>query len=341
MKRRKRKQKTPERERRRSNRLQRFFHAIGRVIFIGVLLTAALLALTIFFRVHTMSVEGAMRYSAEEIVSNLDVREGDNLYLWNKVKTSNALMERLPYLESVQIRRHLPDTLVVTVTECTATVAVQNEGGYLYLSRYGKVLEQNAADGGLATVTGVDLSGYQPGQILETGKDAYVDALLEVLQTLDAGGMLDELDFINLQDLTDVRIGYQDRFDIRVGTLDELAYRLRFASTVIDERLSPSDIGRLYWDTQNRLHYVPDTAENVAASAAGTQTESSIPVNLDDAGKDEKNPSGAEDGETDEDTGTEGEYADETYESYDDGSYDEYADETGEWTDETGDETVE
>ena len=153
--------------------------------------------------------------------------------------------------------------------------------------------------------------------------------------------MLDELDFINLQDLTDVRIGYQDRFDIRVGTLDELAYRLRFASTVIDERLSPSDIGRLYWDTQNRLHYVPDTAENVAASAAGTQTESSIPVNLDDAGKDEENPSGAEDGETDEDTGTEGEYADETYESYDDGSYDEYADETGEWTDETGDETVE
>ena len=73
-------------------------------------------------------------------------------------------------------------------------------------------------------------------------------------------------------------------------------YRLRFASTVIDERLSPSDIGRLYWDTQNRLHYVPDTAENVAASAAGTQTESSIPVNLDDAGKDEENPSGAEDG---------------------------------------------
>ena len=135
MKRRNRKQKTPERERRRSNRLQRFFHAIGRVIFIGVLLTAALLALTIFFRVHTISVEGAMRYSAEEIVSNLDVREGDNLYLWNKVKTSNALMERLPYLESVQIRRHLPDTLVVTVTECTATVAVQNEGGYLYLSR--------------------------------------------------------------------------------------------------------------------------------------------------------------------------------------------------------------
>ena len=41
MKRRKRKQKTPEQERRRANRRQRFFHAVGRVLFIGMLLAAA------------------------------------------------------------------------------------------------------------------------------------------------------------------------------------------------------------------------------------------------------------------------------------------------------------
>lgn len=280
MRRRRRKQKTLEQQRRRANRRQRFFHAVGRILFIGILVAAAILALTIFFKVNTISVEGAMRYSAEEIVTNMDVREGDNLYLWNKVKVSNALMERLPYLESVQIRRHLPDTLVVTVTECTAAVAVPSDGGYYYLSRYGKVLEQNAADGGLPVVTGVTLTDVQPGQVIASGEDAYTDALLEILQTLDAGGMLDGLRFINLLDLTDVRIGYEGRFDIRVGTMDELSYRLRFAKTVIEERLSPSDIGRLYWDTQGRLHFVPDTEENVAASATGAATDSDRPVDL-------------------------------------------------------------
>ena len=166
MRRRRRKQKTPEQQRRRANRRQRFFHAVGRILFIGILVAAAILALTIFFKVNTISVEGAMRYSAEEIVTNMDVREGDNLYLWNKVKVSNALMERLPYLESVQIRRHLPDALVVTVTECTATVAVPSDGGYYYLSEQGKVLEQNAADGGLPLVTGMTLSGLTPGQMV-------------------------------------------------------------------------------------------------------------------------------------------------------------------------------
>ncbi len=297
MRRRRRKQKTPEQQRRHANRRQRFFRVVGRVLFIGILLAAAIVALTVFFRVHTITVEGAARYTAEEIVAGMDVKQGDNLYLWNKVKVTDELLQQFPYLETVQIRRHLPDTLVVTVEECTAVVAVPSDGGYYYLSEQGKVLEQNAADGGLPVVTGVTLSGLTPGQMVEPGEDAYVDAMLEVLQTMDAGGMLDGLRFINLQDLTDIRIGYDGQFDIRIGTMDGLAYRLRFAKTVIDERLSPSDIGQLYWDSQNRLHFVPGTAESVAASATGGTPASETPADLSSIGSDAQTDSETESGD--------------------------------------------
>ena len=315
MRRRRRKQKTPEQQRRHAGRRHRLFRAAGRVLFIGVLLAAAVLALTVFFRVDTITVEGAARYSPEEIAAGLDVKQGDNLYLWNKIKVTDALLERFPYLETVQIRRHLPDTLVVTVTECMAAVAVPADGGYYYLSEQGKLLEQSTADGGLPLVTGVTLSGLTPGQMVQPAQDAYADALLEILQTMDAGDMLTGLRFINLQDLTDIRIGYEGRFDIRIGTMDELAYRLRFAKTVIDERLSPSDIGRLYWDKDDRLHFVPDTVENVAASAAGTETASETPADLSSAGGD--TGSGTTDG-SEEDTGDA---------SGEDGGYDETGDE--------------
>ena len=313
---RRRKQSTPERQRRHANRRNRLFRAAGRVLFIGILLAAAVLALTVFFRVNTISVEGSVRYSAEEIVAGMDVKQGDNLYL-------DELLQQFPYLETVQIRRHLPDALVVTVTECTATVAVPSDGGYYYLSEQGKVLEQNAADGGLPLVTGVTLSGLTPGQMVRQAEDAYADALLEILQTMDAGGMLEGLDFINLQDLTDIRIGYDGRFDIRVGTVDELAYRLRFAKTVIDERLSPSDIGRLYWDKDDRLHFVPDTAESVAASATGTETiAGSAPVDL--SGSD-----GSTDGSPSE-NGASDSGSEDTGEASGDSGYDETGDETAE-----------
>ena len=290
MRRRKRKQKTPEQVRKRANRRQRFFHTVGRLLFVGILLSAAVLALTVFFKVDTISVEGSTKYTPEEIVAGMDVKKGDNLYLWNKVKTTNSLLEQFPYLETVQIRRHLPDALVVTVTECRAAVAVSTNGVYYLVSAQGKVLEQAATDNGLPVVAGVTLEAVRPGQTLEPAEDAYVDALLTVLQTLDAADMLSETDFINLQSLTDVRVGYLDRFDIRVGTMEQLAYRLRFAQTVIDGRLSPSDIGRLYWDAKNRLHFVPDTAENIAHSATGQETDDSPIVDpdaLDAAGGDD------------------------------------------------------
>lgn len=328
MKRREQKQITPDQERRRANRRQRIIRAAGRVLFLAILVAAAICALTIFFKVKTISVEGAMRYHAEEIVAGMGVKQGDNLYLWNKVKVSDRLLHDFPYLESVQIRRRLPDTLMVTVTECSGAVAVPSGTGYCYLSEQGKVLELSETDGGLATVSGVALEDAEPGELVERAQDAYVDALLDVLQTLDAAGMLDGLRFINLTDLTDIRIGYEGRFDIRVGTLDGLSYRIRFAQTVIGERLSPSDIGRLYWDDQNRLHFVPDTAENVAASANETETGSSPPVNLEspeDEPDDPDDPEHADDPDDPDSTDGDGEDADseETYDGEDGSETDE------------------
>ena len=190
------------------------------------------------------------------------------------------------------------------------------------------MLELSETDGGLATVSGVALEDAEPGELVERAQDAYVDALLDVLQTLDAAGMLDGLRFINLTDLTDIRIGYEGRFDIRVGTLDGLSYRIRFAQTVIGERLSPSDIGRLYWDDQNRLHFVPDTAENVAASANETETGSSPPVNLEsleDEPDDPDDPEHADDPDDPDSTDGDGEDADseETYDGEDGSETDE------------------
>lgn len=256
--------------RRRPGKFRRALHALGRAVLLLLLTLAAIVMMTIFFKVNTISVEGAEKYSAEEITTALDISKGDNLYLWNKMKVQEYLLEKLPYLESVRIRRHLPDALVLTVTECRAAAAVKAEdGSYYYISSEGKILEQNTSDGGLAVVTGLEGAQLQVGQEIAPQTDAAVSAYLDIMQALSEQEMTDDLQFINLQELTDVRIGYGGRFDLRIGAVDsDLSYRIRFAQTVISERLSPSDIGRLYWDDEGRMHFVPETAEEVARSGS-------------------------------------------------------------------------
>ena len=335
MKRRKRKKHTPD-QMEQQRRGRRIFRALGRAVLTVIVLAAAAAAMTVFFKVKTVSVEGAMKYSADELIAGMDVQKGDNLYLWNKNRVITDLMHDFPYLESVQLRRRLPDALVLTVTECSAAVAVKNEDGtFTYISAAGKVLEQSTSDSGLPVVIGATLDAVTTGGFLQTATEVHTDAVLEILENLDAAGLLDRLRFINVQDLTDIRIGLGTQFDLRIGTLDDLAYRLRFAQTVIDERLSPSDVGRLYWDAQNRLHFVPDTAENVARS--GTDQAQNPPATspaytnpdgeVGSTNMDGSDPDGTTDGtDTSDGSGSydDGSSYDDSYDdgSYDDGSYD-------------------
>ena len=174
------------------------YSILGRVLLTGIVLAAAVVAMTVFFKVKTISVEGAKQYGSEELIAGMDVQKGDNLYLWNKNRVLSDLMHSFPYLESAQLRRKLPDGLVLTVTECTAAAAVRNEDNtFTYISAGGKVLENNAADGGLPIVLGVTLNA-QMGDFLDTGTDAHVDAMLNVLENMDAAGLLEKMSFLNL-----------------------------------------------------------------------------------------------------------------------------------------------
>ena len=330
MKRRKRKKHTPD-QMEQQRRGRRIFRALGRAVLTVIVLAAAAAAMTVFFKVKTVSVEGAMKYSADELIAGMDVQKGDNLYLWNKNRVITDLMHDFPYLESVQLRRRLPDALVLTVTECSAAVAVKNEDGtFTYISAAGKVLEQSTSDSGLPVVIGATLDTVTTGDFLQTATEVHTDAVLEILENLDAAGLLDRLRFINVQDLTDIRIGLGTQFDLRIGTLDDLAYRLRFAQTVIDERLSPSDVGRLYWDAQNRLATSP-AYTNPDGEVGSTNTDGSDPDGTTD-GTDTSDSSGSyDDGSSYDDSYDDGSYDDGSYDdSYDESDYDDSYDDSGE-----------
>lgn len=324
----KRKQKTPAQKQKRLKWRYYFFRLLGRIAFVVTLIGAILYALTIFFKVNTITIEGVTRYSAEEIVAGMDIKKGNNLIRWDKYKTGELLLEQFPYLQSVKLRRRMPDGVIVSVTEGAATVAIPSNGGYYFISKDGKVLEQRPDANGLPIVTGTSLMGCVPGDLISQTNDPYASALLTILQALDVTNMLKEIDFINMQSLTDIRIGYMGRFDIRVETTDELAYRLRFATLVITERLSPSDIGRLNWDSKGRLHFVPESADEIAKSGGSTGTAIVTPVSPDTTTPSDA-PSGDDspltDGENDDassgdDSSDDTDSSDDSSDSYDDDS---------------------
>jgi hypothetical protein len=111
----------------------------------AVLICAAIVGGSIvFFRVRTVEVSGASRYTQSELIAASGIQDGDNLFLINKFSVVPSMFKRLPYLDTIMIRRRLPDTMVITVTECTPAAVLETESGGWLMDKRTKLLEQAA-----------------------------------------------------------------------------------------------------------------------------------------------------------------------------------------------------
>ena len=126
-----------------------------RLLCLAVVIAAFLGALTMFFRIDMIVVEGNERYTEEQIIEAAGVQKEQNLVLLNKYKVKQSIFDTLPYVETVVINRKYPDALILTVTECTASAALTGENGTWLMSDEGKILERAAQiPEGCARVTG-------------------------------------------------------------------------------------------------------------------------------------------------------------------------------------------
>lgn len=100
-----------------------------KLLCAGAVAVALTMGATVFFQVETVAVTGNSRYSQEEIIKATGIQTGDNLFRMNKFQIAHQVLQDLPYVEEVTIRRSLPSTIVITVKEWDAVARVEAPGG--------------------------------------------------------------------------------------------------------------------------------------------------------------------------------------------------------------------
>lgn len=116
---------------------------VGKLIIMAAVVAAVVFGVAIFFKVSSIEVHHNVLYSAEQIIEASEIEQGDNLLTLNKAIAAGKIQARLPYVERVSIGRTMPDTVVIDVTESTATFAVATDVNTVWLiSSTGKALER-------------------------------------------------------------------------------------------------------------------------------------------------------------------------------------------------------
>ena len=230
-----------------------------------VLILAAMIAgCIVFFRVNNVAVSGQSKYSADEIIAVTGVQQGDNLLLLPRTKMAQKLRGELPYISQVNIRWSLPDTLLITVTECVPAAVIQGGEGWWVIDATGKILEQIAApttQPGLIEVTGVTALLPTVGTKLALGEEntARQTALHDLLTALQGQEMVDKVTDIDLSAAARLTFLYDGRIRVELPLVDDFdtkLWGLKLAMEHIQDNESGTlDLSR---DVGERWPFQPD-----------------------------------------------------------------------------------
>lgn len=183
-----------ERRHKPRHRKRRRFGAIRKLLSMVLTTGAIVSACLVFFRINEIEVVGQERYLPQEVIQASGVETGRSLILLSESRVAKSVEMQLPYIQTVDVRRALPDRVVVTIREHEAVAAISGPPGssWWILAAQGKVLESCAPGQELLEITGLSILEPEPGHkaAVEEGLEERLSRVLELLQLLEQRDML-------------------------------------------------------------------------------------------------------------------------------------------------------
>ena len=214
------------------------------VFFIALLILSA----GLFFKVSDIRVEGVVMISEDGVREHCGIQLQSNILLLDKFAVSRSLFAAFPYAREVMVRRQLPGTVIITVTEADPACAFVYQNRYWIADRDGRVLENRAALGevNFPVVKGVVPLAPSVGDmvVFAVGEEDKQYALFPLLDALDAAGLLTRVGEIDVTRSHEVSLVCDGRLTVLVGFPNDLEYKLSYIGPSL-ERLEPEQRARL------------------------------------------------------------------------------------------------
>lgn len=247
----------------RRRKRHRLFFSIACVLLVCI---AAVMATTVFFRVSQIEITGETRYQPEDLIGTSGISEGDNLFFLPEKSVQQSLSTTYPYLDTIEIKRHLPGTLEIAVTEREPMLSVQlADGKIYYLDGSGKVLERITEDeiGSTVHVIGVDAKELNVGQTVTDEDSEKIVAVLDMLGLFSRYSMLDKIVSVDISRSFDVYVDFDNRYVLELGRLDDLEHKIQFLKAILEQNDLPNT-GIIDLSDGDEARYRPAAVETAA-----------------------------------------------------------------------------
>lgn len=196
------------------------------------LITLAIMCFTMFFPIKRINVSGSEIYSKSEIIKASKLTTDDNLLVVSEEEIENNIRQKLPYVDSVELKRVLPDAVILTVTDAKEYAYYQSGESYFILSEKGYILKKQTEipENVFRIVTsGIEGDVSQQAVYKNAAEQELVNTLISALQNKEIN--IDEIDVSNVLEIS---LEVEGRFTVVLGTNDYTDEKIAHLKGMID-----------------------------------------------------------------------------------------------------------
>ena len=126
---------------------------ISIIILIAIIIVLALTAP--IFNITDITVSGNNQISSNMIISLSGLKKGENIFKFNS-NVKQKIKENT-YIETVNIKRKLPGTVMISVEERTVKYQINLINSYVYIDKNGYILENSAEKKDVPVIVGLSI----------------------------------------------------------------------------------------------------------------------------------------------------------------------------------------
>lgn len=239
-------------------------HALGVMILV-VSLAASLLLVYFVLLVDKVEVQGSRSIDAESILTASGIAPGQHMFLLDEGAARAAILSN-PYIESFEIVREYPDTVILRVKERVPRAVIADSAGEsVLIDEKGAVLSIGAPpDEALVLVYGMGNAGYTLGQSIASDADFQATSLVAILDAVERAGLTGEVSSINMANALSIELSLRAGYLAKLGQPDGLVDKLMNLSSVLKQlKATGKTGGTIYLASRGGPVYSPeDEQEN-------------------------------------------------------------------------------
>ena len=211
--------------------------AIRRSIFFTLITVVAIVILCLkhpYFNIGTIQIVDNSLVSSEEIEKLSDIKTDSNIFLLEKNEVKEKILQN-PYISEVVVKRKLPSTVSIGITERTPKYYSINGKEYVLTDATGYILEVVESIKGLELIqlSGIDAAVVPGSKIVSDEKK--INQIKVFSDLIDRNLSEVSISVIELQSNSDIKV-YFNNIMVKVGSIDAMENKLNKAINIITQQ---------------------------------------------------------------------------------------------------------